>query len=291
MPAWGNMREVEYMNQIINEMGLQNAQISNIRSKRGIHIYSVNADGDKYILKVFDNEDDRREIHNYKLLNSLEIPTLPVLKYTETALLLPDVNADNTYRLGIENDLNDKQTARLIARWYKCLHAKGYSCDLNDLYSETDVITVENIKATAEKTNTQDNALWKALYDNLDIIKTKIKSMPHTLTYNDFYWTNLVVARDGQSAMMFDYNLLGKGYAYADVRNVTSSLTDGAKQAFLDEYGSIRDEEVIADDILSPLYIILCPEWGGAAHEELKIHNDGVHGERLITKLYKWLEL
>ena len=37
-----------------------------------------------------------------------------------------------------------------------------------------------------------------------------------TLTYNDFYYTNLAVLKDGTSAIMFDYNLLGKGYAYAD---------------------------------------------------------------------------
>ena len=35
-----------------------------------------------------------------------------------------------------------------------------------------------------------------------------------TLTYNDFYYTNMMVAKDKSSALMFDYNLLGKGYVY-----------------------------------------------------------------------------
>jgi hypothetical protein len=73
------------------DMGIQIPIVSEIRSKDGIHVYSVDSEGKKYILKVFDNPGDTREINNYELLAALGIPALPMLRHTETALLLPDV--------------------------------------------------------------------------------------------------------------------------------------------------------------------------------------------------------
>ena len=74
-----------------------------------------------------------------------------------------------------------------------------------------------------------------------------------TLTYNDFYYTNLAVARDGGSALMYDYGLLGAGYAYADVRNVCSALRGGAREAFLEEYGPVDGDEARLDAVVSVL--------------------------------------
>lgn len=71
------------------------------------------------------------------------------------------------------------------------------------------------------------------------------------VTYNDFYYTNMVVAKDKSSVLMFDYNLLGKGYAYTDVRNVLSSLAEEAGKAFLDEYGEFDPVEKALDDVVS----------------------------------------
>ena len=61
----------------------------------------------------------------------------------------------------------------------------------------------------------------------------------------------MVVAQDKSSALMFDYNLLGKGYAYSDVRNVLSSLSEEAGKAFLDAYGEFDPAEKALDDVVS----------------------------------------
>lgn len=53
--------------------------------------------------------------------------------------------------------------------------------------------------------------------------------------------------------MMFDYNLLGKGYAYADVRNVCSSLSARAGEAFCEAYGAINLREKRIDEVASVL--------------------------------------
>ncbi|MCH5199204.1 MAG: hypothetical protein J1E34_09910 [Oscillospiraceae bacterium] len=89
-----------------------------------------------------------------------------------------------------------------------------------------------------------------------------------TLTYNDFYYTNLIVAKDNSSAIMFDYNLLGKNYACSDIRNVLYSLSPKARKAFLLEYGDFSQKEAIIDDVISvvvTLYLALqrenFPSW------------------------------
>jgi hypothetical protein len=82
---------------------------------------------------------------------------------------------------------------------------------------------------------------------------TAALSLSRTLTYNDFYYTNLAVRKDGTAALMFDYNLLGKGYVYSDIRNVCSSLGDEAQAAFLAEYGEVDRCEITIDDVVSPI--------------------------------------
>lgn len=108
-----------------------------------------------------------------------------------------------------------------------------------------------------------------------------------TLTYNDFYWTNLIVRKDKQGAMMFDYNLLGKGYRFSDFRNVCSSLSAEAGKAFVAEYehlyiqkhGSSRQaQEALErqiDGVAASLFSLITayereafPQWAEAARTE-----------------------
>jgi len=275
------------------EMGVRIPIVSKIRSKAGVHVYRVESEGEQYILKTFDKQEDTREISNYKLLAELGIPTLPMLKHTKTALLLPDVDISNQFRLGIKQDLSDPKTARAIAHWYKILHDKGrqylHTHNVN-LYSEFGTVTPQNMELVAQKSDTLDNPFWKALHENFPRIRQKIEELPYTLVYNDFYWTNLIVAKDGELAMMFDYNLLGKGCVCSDIRNVTSSLEGEAKQAFLDEYGEVHitAEEIAADNVLSTLHCLYyhlekLPLW---IEEELNKLRNG----ELLGNLQKWLE-
>ena len=98
-----------------------------------------------------------------------------------------------------------------------------------------------------------------------------------TLTYNDFYYTNMVVARDGSAAFMFDYNLLGKGMVVSDLRNVTYSLSPAAKDAFLAAYGPFDPLEEMLDDVVSPVVTLwlACqrqsfPNWAVDALQEVE---------------------
>ena len=86
----------------------------------------------------------------------------------------------------------------------------------------------------------------------------------------------MVVAKDKSSALMFDYNLLGKGYAYTDVRNVLSSLSEEAGKAFLDEYGGFEPIEKALDDVVSVVVTLYqaclrdeMPWWAQALLDEI----------------------
>lgn len=265
----------------LTELGVRNPVCSLIQSKNGISLYRVKSEGKSLVLKVFEKQEDMREIENYRILSLLEIPTLPLLGYTKKAILLPDVEVSADYRLGKESDLSNPQVARAIAKWYKMLHTKGseyLSSRETRMYDESDMITADNLSLIAEKTGTVDNVLWQAIMDDYGVIRSRIDALPRTLTYNDFYWTNLVVSKDCKSAFMFDYNLLGKGIAYGDIRNVTSSLSRKAAEAFMEEYGDdIAEEQKKADAFIAPLVTlyIACkkeefPFWAEASLEELK---------------------
>lgn len=277
----------------LTELGIRNPICSLIRSKAGISLYRVESEGKKLILKVFETPENTREIDSYSVLSKLEIPTLPLLGCTKNAILLPDVDANAEYRLGRESDLSNPKAARAIAKWYKMLHEKGRTCLSGrelPMYDETDIITMENMKLTAEKTGTAGNVLWQAISANYSEIRRRVDALPRTLTYNDFYWTNLIVSRDCEKAFMFDYNLLGKGIAYGDIRNVTGSLSHEAAKAFMEEYGdNIPEEQKKADAFIGPLVALFSacrydtfPSWAEASLKELK------NGE-ILRHLKEWL--
>lgn len=254
--------------------------INLIQNKDGVIVARVQSDVKSYIIKYFQNEDFKREIKNYQLLYDLSIPTVKVFGFTDSAILMEDISQSDTFRLATKEDLDDVAIASKIAEWYKLLHtcSKYFSeGNITKLYDETDFITRDNIEFIKEKTGTQNLPVWKLINDNFDVIVSKIRSLPRVLTYNDFYYTNLIVAKDKTSAFMFDYNLLGKGYVYSDIRNVCYSLGENAKKAFLEAYDEFDKKEIIVDDVASVLVALYhaCkrknfPSWANSILDDLK---------------------
>jgi aminoglycoside phosphotransferase (APT) family kinase protein len=131
--------------------------------------------------------------------------------------------------------------------------------------------------------------LFSFLLAHYERLHELIYSPSFTLTYNDFYWSNFVVRKDKKAAMMFDYNLMGRGYRSSDFRNVCSSLTEDTKSAFIEEYnrlflekhGRTRLEAEIAekriDDVAAPLFTLIeaykelasFPDWAESEKEEV----------------------
>ena len=254
--------------------------INLIQNKDGVIVARVQSGEESYIIKYFQNKEFKREIKNYQLLDTLNIPTVKVFDFTDSAILMEDISQSDTFRLATKEDLDDVVLASKIAEWYKLLHTsskKFVKENITELYDETDFITRESIEFIKEKTGTQNLSVWKLINDNFDIVVSKIRSLPRVLTYNDFYYTNLIVAKDKTSAFMFDYNMLGKGYIYSDIRNVCYSLGENAKRTFLEAYGEFDENEIIVDDVASVLVTLYhaCqrknfPDWANSTLNELK---------------------
>lgn len=277
------------MNQIIKgiqlelkKMGLSGAEkfaLEGIRNKAGIHLYRIRRGGDSFVLKYFLGEDDTREIRNYTILNRLGVPTIKVIARTGRSLLLEDISGSDVYRLGTAGDLSDTVVARLIAEWYRNLHAAGeryLATAESGLYRETDLITRENIVTIRDKSGTSGNPVWPLLINNFQAFKGAIAGLKSTLTFNDFFWTNLVVRKDKIAALMFDYNLLGAGYRYGDLRNVCSALSESGKAAFLERYGNYDMTEKLADDCICVLVDLITaftqpsfPSWAAGSLEQV----------------------
>lgn len=275
----------------LQRMNIAYHSLTLIRDKDGVSVWRVKNKDSSVVMKCFDKSEYRREIANYQLLKSLGIPTLRCIAHTNCSLILEDIETSQ-YRLAAKEDVSDPKIATQIARWYKSLHHNGREyAKTHSMFDECDAITIENINTIKEKTGTRDLPVWKLIENNFDTIRSSAINLPRTLNYNDFYYTNLVVARDGSSALIFDYNLLGKGYVYSDIRNVCSSLgSDDARKAFLTEYGNFDESEKLVDDVVDSLYslYIACqrekfPNW---ANDLLSMLKDG----RMLLVVEKLLE-
>jgi len=215
------------------------------------------------IIKRFSKPEHRREIENYHILQSLDIPTPRVIAWGEKTLLMEDLSI-GAYRLAKEKDMHDPAVAVQIAAWYRKLHENGRAyAQTHDLYDECDLISPENLALIGEKTGAKDFPIWPVLTAQLPRIKEAAMALPRTLTYNDFDYPNLAVARDKSAALVFDYDLLGKGYVYGDIRNVCFCLGKKAKQAFLAAYGAFDEGEIAIDNIASVLVSL-----AAACHKE-----------------------
>ncbi|MBE6900169.1 MAG: hypothetical protein E7479_05830 [Ruminococcaceae bacterium] len=251
-----------------------------IREKDGIALIRIKSGGKSFVFKYFKNADFRREIRIYQILEETGIETVKIHAATEKSILMEDISESETLRLGKEEDMSDPEVAKALAKWYKKLHAAGYKylpMHNESFYSENAVITRENLAFIKSATKTENISVWKIIEDNFEKIKSAIESEKYTFNYNDFYYTNLVVARDKSKAFMFDYNLFGKGTAASDINNVCWSLSEDAKKSFLDEYGKIYEHEKFVAEtamVLSSLFFACkreeFPDWGKPILEEFK---------------------
>lgn len=259
----------ETLSQELEKLQVDATSLTLMRDKDGIFLFSVKSQKDEpCVLKYFENVSYRREILHYEQLKSIGVPTIPLIAWTDKALLMEDLNFSVEWRLGTKEDMDSPVIAHALADWYLQLHAKGQTL-ANDpslqWYSELNSFNPEGIALVKTRTNSQDAHIWKSIEDKTDLIEQHIKQIPKTLTFNDFYYVNLAVSRDEKRALMFDYNLLGIGFPAMDVANVCASLSPRAGQAFCQAYGPVDPVEVALFDVLAPITSVVM----GAQREKL----------------------
>jgi len=272
--------------QEISPKPIQDFQL--IRAKSGVYVYRCLYDGTPAVAKYLQKEDDRREILNYRILAQHGIPTIETYAFGKATLIMEDISYSEEWRLGIAEDLQDAAVSKILAQWYFTFHENGAAVTgLDTLYFEYDSITEENLKVLIQKFPSA-KATLQFILTHCDKLRGLIYKPSFTLTYNDFYWTNLVARKDKSAAMMFDYNLLGKGYRFSDFRNVCWHMSCEAKATFVDEYnrlyfekhGSTRTEseklEQSIDAVASGLFSLIVaftqhehnPNWGKCSKDE-----------------------
>ena len=242
--------------------------------RHGHRLLRAVRDGRSYVVKCFSSVADANEISAYRLLQELGVPTLPVHGSSDTALALEDLNASSEWRLATEQDVLDAETGRVVAAWYRSFHKAGRRLLSGSdpipgfLEREADHLSAASIMETGSRLGLETNPVWRVAAESVDALRSAMAAMPETLNYNDFYWTNLALSRDGRrqlEAIVFDYHLLGIGPAYSDCRNVVGSLGPDAASAFWEVYGPVDEREAILDEPMSVLYGL----WAAAQRSRL----------------------
>jgi len=249
---------------IFRETGGAAQEMELIRAKGGVYVYRCLYAGQRAVIKYFENESDRREIGNYRMLAEMNVPTVKMLSSAEQYIVLEDIGASDTWRMGEEEDMQDPAVLRALARWYFALHegCEGHG-RLKKMWSETDELSESSIGMIRRRLPGAE-AVCEFAGAHLKALCSMLTELENTVTYNDFYYTNFIVRRDRSAAMMFDYNLMGRGYRYADFRNIASSVSGEAFAAFEEEYAALHRRkhgagfepdktEKQLDDFLSPL--------------------------------------
>jgi hypothetical protein len=273
-----------------NATGKDATEFRLLRAKGGVHVYKCLHDGLPVVVKYFERAEDKREICNYRILQAHGVPTIRTYALGESIIAMEDISLSDEWRLGIETDMNDVCVARGLARWYFALHEAGADLpELSSLYFEYDEITREHLLELG--CNLPDAAeSFSFLLERFDALRAHLDKPVCTLTYNDFHWTNFIVHRDKRAALMFDYNLLGRGYRYADFRNLRS-LSNETYRQFVDTYEGLylrkhgtgraeaQNEEARIDAVAAPLFALMAayqlehfPDW---AEEEKRMVLDG----------------
>ena len=214
-----------------------------IREKTGVYVYRCLFEGRHAVVKYFENKCDRREIANYRLLKDMNVPTINVLSFGGSWIAMEDIAFSDEWRMGEKADMENPFVLRALAKWYFALHEGGEGRgELREMWSESDELTASAIETIREKVPGAE-ALCAFASGHLELLRAMLTECENTLTYNDFYYTNLIVRRDQTAAMMFDYNLMGRGCRYADFRNIASSVSEEAFRAFEEEYGRLHREK------------------------------------------------
>lgn len=260
--------------------GLSADGAETLACKEGIITARVRKGAGTAILKCFEKQELRRELTNYEILQSLGVPTLAVLGRSGRSILLEDIGHSGGLRLGRESDLSDPEVIKAIAKWYRTLHAKGreyVKLHGAGMFDEWDAFSRGNIEAIRERFGLWKNRGLSAVSDNYAMLCKRLEDAPRTLTYNDFYYTNLAVGNDRSAALMFDYDMLGKGCCASDISNATYWFSEENRRLFLSVYGEIDEGLMLLDRIVSPVVSLAMalsrketPVWAEEALDKLE---------------------
>ena len=72
----------------LNKMGIVCQDVSVLQDKDGVIVARVVSGEKSYVVKYFQKDEYKREIENYRLLETLDVPTIQVIASTDSSILL-----------------------------------------------------------------------------------------------------------------------------------------------------------------------------------------------------------
>lgn len=248
----------------------------------------------KPILKYFGNDEFRREIYYYSLFRNTSIQTINVLKFWEDAILLENMNNNSKCRLATQEDLLNKKIVVALAKWYKGLHNMGREVlkrENNGItYSEINLLNNDELNILKEKIAYKNENYWILLHEMIHkIYPYYLRNQ--SITYNDFYFGNVIVSKDRNEAFMFDYNFVGKGLAYFDVANVLSGLDPKMHNVFLQAYGESNEFEKDINKVISPIIALIIAFKKDAFPYWAKVYLNRLVSDELYSELLEFSQI
>lgn len=76
----------------LNKLSIACDNFSILQDKDGITVARIVSGEKSYVVKCFQKDEHKREMGNYRLLESLGVPTIRVIASTDSALLLEDID-------------------------------------------------------------------------------------------------------------------------------------------------------------------------------------------------------
>ena len=76
----------------LNKLSIAYDNFSILQDKDGITVARIVSGEKSYVVKCFQKDEHKREMGNYRLLESLGVPTIRVIASTDSALLLEDID-------------------------------------------------------------------------------------------------------------------------------------------------------------------------------------------------------
>ena len=267
---------------VLSKLGLapdEATELNVIYQKHDYALFRVRVDGASYVVKCFDGP-NHIEIPAYRLLQESGVPTLPVHGLTGNAVLLEDMTASPVWRLAAADDVERAEVGRAVAAWYRRFHEAGDRLPSMPAFltREIEALAPEGILEIGKRLDMVELPVWQLAADHLEALQAAFRAFPETFNYNDFHWTNLALTRqEPLRAVVFDYDLLGIGPAYCDIRNVLGSLGESARNAFREAYGPIDERIAVFDQPLAVLYSLLVavrqpslPAWAQGCAQEAR---------------------
>jgi hypothetical protein len=283
----------------VRQVGLEPPMVTAtalLHQHHGHSLYQLTCAQRSFILKRFAGPQQAAEVRGYALLASMGVPTLPVYGQAPDALLLEDLTTSQAWRLANEEDVDRADVGAAVAEWYQLLHAAGQRLLANPcavpsfLHREVDTLDGPTILHIGERVGLAAAPVWRVAAEHIDLLAQAIRTLPTTLTHDDFHWSNLALSREATTplrAIVFDYHVLGIGPAYTDYRNVSGVLGPHAREAFQATYGEVDERAAVLDGPISVLYALQVavqrPRIPGWAHDLIRQAADG----ELEAKLWR----